>query len=70
MRMIDGKGRELEVIQLDRGRGPVACIRVSRRGFLVGPGSASLVPGYYRSVDEALEHVDPGSLVEVIPLRP
>lgn len=68
--MVDGQGRQLEVIQLDRGHGPIDCIRVTRGGYLIGPGSRSLDPGYYLTAGEALEHVDAENLVEVIPLRP
>lgn len=70
MRMVDQDGRELEVIQLDRGRGPIDCVRVSWRGYLIGPGSAQLDCGYYLTTAEALALVDVESLVEVIHLRP
>jgi hypothetical protein len=61
MVMVDGDGKRLEVIVLDRGHGPETWIRVSwRNQILVGAG-------YYRTVDEALEHVDVETLVEAIP---
>ena len=75
-RMTDGKGIELEVIVLDRGRGPVECIRLTWRRYLVGPGTPPLPPGYYRTAAAALAvlaavaGVDVASLVEVIELRP
>jgi hypothetical protein len=61
--MVDGQGRQLEVIYLDRGHGPQQWIRVTWHGFLLGAG-------YYRRVGEALALVDAESLVEVIELRP
>ena len=64
--MVDGKGRRLEVIVLDRcdGHGPQQWIRVSwHHRILLGRG-------YYRrgELSEALALVDVGTLVEVIPL--
>jgi hypothetical protein len=60
MLMVDGDGKHLKVIVLDRGHGPQTWIRVTWHGFLLGAG-------YYRTVDEALRHVDVETLVEVIP---
>jgi hypothetical protein len=62
MRMVDGCGRQLEVILLDRGGGPQQWIRAtSRHGYLLGAG-------YYRRLEDALALVDVETLVEVIPL--
>jgi hypothetical protein len=63
MRFIDGRDRQLEVIQLDRGHGSRAWIKVSQHGILLGAS-------YYRTPEEALALVDIETLVEVIPLRP
>lgn len=62
MRFIDGRGRQLEVIQLDRGGGPRAWIKASQHGILLGAG-------YYRRLEDALALVDVETLVEVIPLH-
>lgn len=62
MLFVDARGRRLEVILLDRGRGPKAYIRVSQNGILLGAG-------YYQKLEDALRWVDVESLVEVIPLR-
>jgi hypothetical protein len=59
MVMVDGDGKRVEVILRDLGHGPRQWIRVSWRGILLGSG-------YYRTVEEALVHVDAESLVEVI----
>jgi hypothetical protein len=71
MLMVDGYGRRLEMIVLNRGHGPQQWIRVSWRGILLGPGMTygGIGRGYYRSVTAALRHVDIASLVEVIKLR-
>jgi hypothetical protein len=60
MVMVDGDGKRVEVILRDLGHGPYQWIRVSWHGVLLGYG-------YYRTVEEALAHVDAESLVEVIP---
>jgi hypothetical protein len=63
MVMVDGDGKRLEVIVLDRGHGPQPYIRVSwHHRILLGRG-------YYRSCEmhEALALVDVETLVEVIP---
>jgi hypothetical protein len=63
-RMVDGRGRQLEVILLDRGGGSCEWIRVtSRHGYLIGAG-------YYRRPEDALALVDVETLAEVIPLHP
>lgn len=63
MQMVDGQGRRLEVILLDRGHGPQQWIRVSsRQGYLLGAG-------YYRTPEDALALVDVSTLVEGLPLR-
>lgn len=63
MKFVDGVGRVLEVITLDRldGRGPRRCIRASWRGILLGAG-------YFELLEDALAHVDVASLVEVLEL--
>lgn len=62
MVMVDGAGRRLEVIVLDRGHGPQPYIRVSWHHHIL------LGRGYYRrgEMDQALALVDVDSLVEVI----
>lgn len=70
--MVDGRGRVVEVIRLDRcdGRGARTWIRVSWHRVLLGPGTpGGPGQGYYSIVDAALAHVDVASLVEVIELR-
>jgi hypothetical protein len=67
--MVDRYGRRLEVITLDRGRGPVSYVRVSWHGVLVGEGAPGPGQGYYRNIEAALTYVDVESLVEVIELR-
>jgi hypothetical protein len=71
MVMVDKHGHHVEVIVLDRGRGPHPWIRVSLRGYLIGPGTQTPhAPGwgYYRTIDEALRHVDIESLIEIVTL--
>lgn len=67
-RMVDGRGRIIEVIVLDRcdGHGPQPWYRVSwHHRILLGHG-------YYRmhELDAVLALVDAESLVEVIELKP
>lgn len=57
---IDGDGRRLEVIQLDRGHGPRPVIRVS------WPNRILIGNGYYQRIEDALKLVDATTLVEVV----
>lgn len=61
---VDGLGRRLEVILLDRcdGAGAQQWIRASLRGVLLGHG-------YYRRMADALALVDVDTLVEVLPMH-
>ena len=66
---VDARGRELEVILLDRsdGHGPQEWIRVSWDRVLLGAGTTpGPGQGYYRNLDAALALVDADSLVEVV----
>jgi hypothetical protein len=63
-RWIDGRGRCVTVILLDRGHGPQPYLRVTwHHQILLGAG-------YYRHVEDALALVDIESLVEIVPLPP
>jgi hypothetical protein len=58
---IDGEGRTLEVITIDRGHGPRPVVRATWHGYLLGVG-------YYPRIEDALALVDVESLVEVVTL--
>jgi hypothetical protein len=58
---VDGAGRRLEVIVLDRGHGPRQWIRATWHGCLLGEGC-------YRRLEDALRLVDVETLVEVVTL--
>ena len=67
MVMVDRRGRHVEVILLNRGHGTRPWIRVSWRGYLLGPGHpGGPGPGYYLHVRDALAQVDADSLVELV----
>lgn len=58
---IDGEGRTLEVITINRGHGPQPVVRAAWHGYLLGDG-------YYGRLEDALALVDVDTLVEVITL--
>ena len=58
---IDGAGRTLEVITIDRGHGPKPVIRATWHGYLLGDG-------YYPRPADALALVDVDTLVELVTL--
>jgi hypothetical protein len=69
---MDGDGRSLELIRLRRGPHDIRWwILATWHGYLLGPGHpGGPGRGWYRTVEEALCHVDATSLVEVLRFRP
>ncbi|GAA0360227.1 hypothetical protein NE235_16605 [Actinoallomurus spadix] len=60
---VDGAGRRLKVITIDRGHGPRPVIRATWNGFLLGYG-------YYARLEDALALVNFETFVELVTIQP